>query len=85
MIKLTVLIISAFFLFWSFLPDDIDSLGLSSEELIRSLLTVYQYLVSKAELRRILLIIDAKNISFRDLRKFGPDFGLKLPAIFTVK
>lgn len=71
--------------FFSFsLLDGIDNLGLTAEEMFRNVVTVNQYLISSAETRRILLIIDAKDVSFHDLIKFGPFFGLKLPTLLNV-
>ncbi len=67
-----------------FFSEDIDNLGLSAEESFRTLVTAYQYLISKTEIRRVLLIIDADDVSFRDFKKFGPYSGLKIPALFNV-
>jgi len=52
--------------------------------MFRNLLTIYQYLASKKDPQRLLLVVNAKYATFRELKLFGLFFGLKIPALFNV-
>ena len=69
-----------------FFSGDIDKLGLTAEKFFRYIITVYQYLLSKAETRRICFIMNFKDASFRELKMFG-HLLVKFPAggLFNVR
>jgi len=74
-----------FFLSVHLISDDIDQLSLTAEETFRNIVTVWQYLISNADTRQILVIVDAKDVSFRFLKKFGPSFARKYSALFNAR